>query len=301
MLYYPMGHLPKGAIYYMKRFLYRILCGFLLGISVFAPGFSGSVMAITMGIYQDLVRIMSNPAKELKRNIGFFIPILIGVAISLVLFVQIFDLLFDSYIRATLLLFAGFIAGNLPVITREVRKCSFQMRYLLGGALSFAIALGLIVAGLLLDRAAGNAASGVPFFELAIAGFIAGSITLVPGMSISTVLIMLGVYTHLMDMAASLMRFDLAYLLPLLGVVVFAFAGLVLTSRGIKRVFERFPGFANACVLGFMSGTLIGIIVKSLHAYDPNFTWPIGVITLVAGLIISLLFVRLGQTMNKKG
>ena len=53
----------------VKKFLYRVLCGFFLGLSVFAPGFSGSVIAITMGIYKDLVGIASNPFKRFKQNV----------------------------------------------------------------------------------------------------------------------------------------------------------------------------------------------------------------------------------------
>ena len=52
----------------MKSFLYRVLCGFCLGISVFAPGISGSIMAIIMGIYDKLLDIASNPLKNFKKN-----------------------------------------------------------------------------------------------------------------------------------------------------------------------------------------------------------------------------------------
>ena len=60
------------------KFLYRILCGFFLGVSVVAPGFSGSIIAITMGIYQDLLRIISNPFKQFKKNVKYCIPLGIG-------------------------------------------------------------------------------------------------------------------------------------------------------------------------------------------------------------------------------
>src|SRR5215510_11894359 len=94
----------------IKKILYRIFCGFFLGLSVFAPGFSGSVIAIIMGIYQDLVRIASNPFKRLKENILFCIPLAIGAALSAVLFVILFSFLFDRYEKATYLLFVGLIA-----------------------------------------------------------------------------------------------------------------------------------------------------------------------------------------------
>jgi len=65
-----------------KTFFYRIFCGFFLGFSNFTPGFSGSVVAITVGIYQDLVRSVSNPLKQLKQNILFCLPLISGAVIG---------------------------------------------------------------------------------------------------------------------------------------------------------------------------------------------------------------------------
>ena len=67
----------------LGKFFYRIFCGFFLGLSIFAPGFSGSVIAIIMGVYQDMLRIVSNPFKRLKENILFCIPLGIGAEIEI--------------------------------------------------------------------------------------------------------------------------------------------------------------------------------------------------------------------------
>jgi len=284
----------------LKPFFYYILCGFFLGISAFAPGFSGSVMAITLGVYQDLVRIMSNPVKEIRRSLPFFVPIAIGILISGIAFVLVFDFLFDHHIRATYLLFVGLIIGNLPVIAQEIKRYPIQKSAFIGGFVCFSIALGLNLVSLGANHMADPVAGNILFLPLAISGFVAGAITLVPGMSISAILIMLGVYGQLITMVNDLLRLNMAYLPTLLGILFFAAAGLILTARLVKRLFERYPGFANTCVFGFMGGTLIGLFVESFFLEDPNFTWPIGISTLIAGLIISVLFVMLGKFMRKR-
>ena len=282
-----------------KSFVYYILCGFFLGISAFAPGFSGSVMAITLGVYEDLVKIISNPLKEIKQNLSFFSAIAIGIALSGLAFVLIFNYLFDNHKRATFMLFVGLIIGNLPVIAQEIRTYPIQKRAMVSGALCFALALGLSLAGMGAGQMAGAASGGVILAELVISGFIAGSIMLVPGMSISAILIMLGVYGQLITMVTNLLRFNLTYLPTLLAILIAAAAGLILTARLVKRLFKRFPGFAYACVFGFMVGTLVGIFIESLYLQDPNFTWLIGISTFLAGLGISCLFILLGKKMSQ--
>jgi len=283
----------------VKKFLYRVFCGFLLGLSVFAPGFSGSFLAIVMGIYQDIVRIASNPFKRLKENIIFCIPLGIGAAISAVFFVIAFKYLFATYEKATYLLFVGLITGNLPVIFSEVKQCGFKRRYLIGGAGAFAAALALGIFALGIEQLAGaeGFTAGLPV--LALSGFAGGVAALIPGMSISLILILMGVYSQLLFAAESFLRFNFSYLFPFGLFGAFALAGLVLTSRGIKFIFDKYPGFANSLVFGFMSGSLIGILIQSLQLPDANFNWLLGGIMLVAGLGISMLFVVLGRSMEK--
>lgn len=284
----------------LKRFFYRIFCGFFLGLSVVAPGFSGSVIAIIMGIYQDLVRIASNPFKRFKQNIIFCLPLGIGAAISAVLFVFFFKFLFATYEKATFLLFVGLITGNLPVIFAEIKKSSFQKRYLIGGIGAFAAALALGIAAAGVGHASSVATGTSHLAILALGGLLAGAAAPVPGMSVSMVLIIMGIYGQLIFIADSLLHMDLTYLVPFGIFGLCAVGGMVLASRGIKFVFEKFPGFANSTVFGFMSGSLIGILVQSLQLGDENFNWLQGGIMLAAGIGISMLFVVIGRIIGKE-
>jgi len=280
-----------------KQFLYRVLCGFFLGLSIVAPGISGSVIAISMGIYQDLVRIVSNPFKRLKQNILFCLPLGIGAVLSAVLFVLVFQLLFERYEKATTLLFVGLISGNLHVIFAQVKKCGFRRHYLLGGAAAFAAALGfgLLAAGPGLEAGAALP----PLAMLALGGLAAGASLLIPGLSASMILILFGVYGQLIAAANALLGLDFTYALPFGLCVLCILAGLVLASKGIKLVFDRYPGFANSMVLGFMLGSLAGILASSLRMPDTNFNWLLGALMLAAGAGISVLFVVLGKKMDK--
>ena len=283
----------------VKKFLYKIFCGFFLGISVFAPGFSGSIVAIIMGIYQDILRIISNPFKQFRQNVRFCFPLGIGAALSAVLFILALSYLFDVYEKATYLLFVGLISGNLPVIVSEIRKCGFKKHYLIAGGVAFAAALilGLISFGTAPVSEAELLSEN--WLTLALGGFAGGATALIPGMSVSIVLIVMGLYSKLIFAAEALLRFNFTFLLPFGFFCLFALAGLVSSSRLIKFVFKKYPGFSNTMVFGFMSGSLLGVLFQSLRADDPSFNWFIGGAMLIAGLGLSMLFVVLGRKMGK--
>lgn len=271
----------------MKSFLYRILCGFCLGISVFAPGISGSIMAIIMGIYEKLIDIASNPFKNLKQTIKFLFPMGIGAAISLVLFILVFSYLFEAYEKAVYMLFIGLIAGNLPMIYKETKKSEFKWYHLLGAivALFTAFIIGVVSEN---ANTAQSIEVGSNLIYLAISGAVGGFASLIPGMSVSMILIVMGVYDTLIASAKSL---DIA----VIATVGIAFVvAMVLSSRVIKFVFEKFSGLAHFMVLGFLVGSIGGIFC-SLPTNGSNIA---GVIMLVLGLAISLLFVYLGKKVN---
>ena len=283
----------------MKKFLYRILCGFFLGLSIFAPGFSGSLVAIAMGVYHEFVRVMSNPLKQLKRNIMFCVPIGFGMIVSGIVFVLAFRQLFDSYEKAVYLLFVGLIAGSIPLVFMEVRKIGFKPFYLIGAFVACALAIVIGVFSTETGLISSDTASMADWQGLALGGFAAGVTALIPGMSLSTVLIILGVYSPLIYAAEALIRFDLMYLIPIGLFVLCTAVGLMSTAKGIKYVFEKRPGFANTTVLGFQVGSLISIAYQSHFIIDSNFTWTLGGIMLFVGFCISVMFIFLGRVMNK--
>jgi len=248
-----------------------------------------------MGIYHDLITIVSNPFKRFKQNVLFCLPLGIGAALSAVLFVTAFKFLFDTYEKATYFLFVGLIAGNLPVIYAQIKSHKFKKRYLAVGitAFSAALALGILATGIGQISKTEGITSG--WHVLAASGFAAGVSALIPGMSVSVILIIMGVYSQLIFAAESLTHMQSTYL-PHIGVFCgCAVFGLVLASRVIKTVFERFPIFANSAVFGFMLGSLTGILVQSLQVNNSKLDWVFGVLMIIIGLVSSMIFVVLGK------
>lgn len=288
-----------------NNFFYRMLCGAFLGISVIAPGISGSIMAVMMGIYDDLINIISNPFKKFKRNFMYLLPLVIGAVISMLLLLRALDFLFANYTVPAYLLFMSLIAGSVPTVIDEAKREPIKKKYFIGTAIAFAFALtiGLLAKSnfaIAIDTA--NTASMAMKIYMPVCGGIAGMMSMVPGMSISMLLMMFGIYEPLLALANGLMSHDgwftAAWYGDVLtvGTVVLAFLiGMVLFSNITKRVFKKYHSLGFLMVLGFMSGSIVSIF-PGLPTGLLN--WVLSLAAIAIGLSISYLFKVLGKKFN---
>ena len=96
--------------------LKNICKGMLIGIANIIPGVSGGTMAVSMGIYDQLIRCISHPFKDLKNNLLFLFPIALGMGMAIIASAFGIDYLFETFPLQTNLLFSGLILGSLPAI-----------------------------------------------------------------------------------------------------------------------------------------------------------------------------------------
>lgn len=282
-----------------------MLCGAFLGISVIAPGISGSIMAVMMGIYDDLINIISNPFKKFKTNFFYLLPMALGALISMVLLIKVLDFLFENYTVPAYLLFMSLIAGSVPTVIDEAKAEPIKKKYFIGTILAFAFALTIGILGksnVAIGVDTSNTASLAMKIYLPVCGGIAGMMSMVPGMSISMLLMMFGIYEPLLGLATGLMSPDRWFSSVWFGegitvaTVVLAFLiGMVLFSNITKTVFKKHHSLGFLMVLGFMSGSIVSIF-PGLPSGLLN--WILSVVAIAIGLSISYLFKVLGKKFN---
>ena len=288
-----------------NNFFYRMLCGAFLGISVIAPGISGSIMAVMMGIYDDLINIISNPFKKFKKNFFYLLPMVLGALISMVLLIKVLDFLFENYTVPAYLLFMSLIAGSVPTVIDEAKAEPIKKKYFIGTVLAFAFALTIGILGksnVAIGVDTSNTASLAMKIYLPVCGGIAGMMSMVPGMSISMLLMMFGIYEPLLGLATGLMSPDRWFSSAWFGegitvaTVVLAFLiGMVLFSNITKTIFKKHHSLGFLMVLGFMSGSIVSIF-PGLPSGLLN--WILSVVAIAIGLSISYLFKVLGKKFN---
>ena len=169
-----------------------VIFGAIVGVANIIPGVSGGTMAVILKIYDRLIETLS--LKNVKKNLPFIIPLGIGAAVGIVLFSKAIEFLLGNYPMATNFTFMGLILGSIPMIFQRARGEKMEAK----GMVSFLVALVVMVVIALLKPAESNAVLALTPLNLLIlfgASAISTFAMILPGISGSFVMLVLGVYT----------------------------------------------------------------------------------------------------------
>jgi len=262
----------------------RIIKGFTIGASMLVPGASGGTMAIILGIYDELIHAVSTLRQNLKSNtilLGTYT--LAGVA-GILLFSRPMLTAVTLWNKPMLFLFLGAILGSIPPLYRKVRVSRIKSVNLLVALMGAAIGISTMYLpeGIFQLSSSFSLSS---FATLILAGVIIAIALILPGISASYILLMLGMY----DMTLiAIKELNLFYLVPLvIGVV----AGTLLTAGILEREMKRHPQFTYMLIIGFMLGSLVQIF--------PGFPTGSEIIQCILTFFIGLFVIlRIGRNRN---
>ena len=205
----------------------RLMQGAVIGTGAVLPGVSGGVLMVVFGVYQPVMALLAHPLRAFREHMRLLLPVLAGVALGFLGIARLLGFLLENYPDPSVCLFVGLIGGMLPSLMREAgeRGRGKSAWIALGGA--FAVTLALLT-GLRAVQVRIEPGFGAYLF----CGFCLALSVIAPGMSFSTLLMPLGLYT---PFVAGLGRLDPAVLLPAgLGALV----TVVLLARAVTRLLE---------------------------------------------------------------
>ena len=251
----PMEAEPPGgsaeAPERLSRFRYAAAAaakGAVVGGTMLIPGVSGGTTAIILGIYDQLVRAVSGFRAHKRESLRLLFWFCLGACGGILLLARPLLGLLERFPLPTGCFFLGAVAGSVPAVYRKSRIQHFQWRVpvyvLLGAALMLALNRLPVPAH---EAAAGG---GGGFLLLLLAGALSAAALVLPGISVSYLLLLLGLYDGTMTAIA---RLDLAFLFPLaLGLL----AGIFLFTRALDLLMTRYPRATYLVILGFMLASL---------------------------------------------
>ncbi|HJB70997.1 MAG TPA: DUF368 domain-containing protein [Candidatus Flavonifractor avistercoris] len=261
----------------LSRFRYAAAAaakGAVVGGTMLIPGVSGGTTAIILGIYDQLVRAVSGFRAHKRESLRLLFWFCLGACGGILLLARPLLGLLEQFPLPTGCFFLGAVAGSVPAVYRKSRIQHFQWRVPVYVLLGAALVLALNRLPVPAHEAAAGGAGG--FLLLLLAGALSAAALVLPGISVSYLLLLLGLYDGTMTAIA---RLDLAFLFPLaLGLL----AGIFLFTRALDLLMTRYPRATYLVILGFMLASLPTLLPGLPGAAE----WLPCLLSLLAGFLI---------------
>ena len=294
--------------------LKELLKGAVIGVANIIPGVSGGTMAVTLGIYDKLIHAVTHIIKEFKESMKVIIPIVFGAVIGIGGLSFVIKFLFANFPVQTNFLFIGFgaeelgligsnflfiglIIGGLPIILNRLKATGKKVNA--GNAVAAVVFFVVVVGMASIGEAEGNAAdvtlNFVNILKLFVVGVIASGTMIIPGVSGSMVLMIMGYYNTIIDTITlfikSALSFDVPGVMQGVGVLmpfgIGILVGIAVIAKLIELVFDKAPNYAYCAILGLIIASPIAIIMLSdLAAYNVISVLT-GVVTFAVGFLIA--------------
>lgn len=239
----------------MREHIANFLKGFAMGVANVIPGVSGGTIALLTGIFERLINALKSfdveavrlllkfKFKEFAQHVdfGFLVAVFLGVGVSIISVAKLLEFLFQLYPVYVWSFFFGLILVSVWFVGKSIGKIDVPaaVSFVIGAAVAFGLSV--------MNPATENTA----FWYLIICGAVAICSMILPGLSGSFVLILMGNYQLIMIYAVS--HFDMKIIVPVaVGVVV----GLLAFSHFLSWLLSRYARQTMAVLTGFIFGSL---------------------------------------------
>lgn len=261
----------------------RIFQGALIGLGAVLPGISGGVLCVVFGIYKPVMELLSNPIKHFRTHVPRLIPVIIGMGIGFLGVANLLSFFLDRYPDQSVCLFIGLITGMLPSLWREAGEQGRTRGSYVAMAAAF-----IIVTVLLASLNIFSVRIEPGFGWYLFCGFCLALSVIAPGMSFSTLLMPLGLYTPFVDGIGHL---DMGVCIP---GGIGALVTVICLAKAVNSLFENCYSLAFHAIVGIVVAATVMIIpIGGMTASAASFI--IDILLFIIGGMAALLLDRFNQ------
>lgn len=261
----------------MKEVIKNLIQGFSMALADSVPGVSGGTVAFVLGFYDKFINSLNtliSRKKDKKSSISFLIKLGIGWVIGMAIASLILSNLFETHIYQVSSLFIGFIIFAIPLIIKE-EKQNIEGKY---KNLIFTIIGIIIVSAITYFNPQTGSETSIDItnlnFGLAIYVFVAGMIAIsamiLPGISGSTLLLIFGLYVPIITGIKETLHLNLAYIPVLFVFGLGILTGIALVIKLVKKALEKYRSQTIYLILGLMVGSIYAIIMGATTLEAPK-------------------------------
>jgi putative membrane protein len=253
----------------VRNNLIIMLKGFIIGSSMSVPGVSGGTMAILLGIYDKLIGSISNFLKDIKGNFIYLLKFCIGAGVGIGSLAFVIKWLLDKFPLPVSFFFLGAVIGGIPALYKKTKETPLRISsgiYFLIGLVAV-ISIGFIPVG---NFDIGIGTGITHYLMLLVTGIIIALALVLPGISTSHMLLVLGMYDA---MLLAITEFDVVYI-GILGISTLI--GIFLITKPIEWTLNKFPHQTYCMIIGFVLGSTSEIFRDKIFPAiptDATFSW----------------------------
>ncbi len=228
----------------------NLLKGIIVGIGGIAPGLSGSVLLVILGLYQQTIEAIGNLFKDVKKNVTFLVPLFIGFGIGVLLFSKVINFLLSNFEAQTRFAFLGLVLGTIPLFYKEVKKEGFSKKYYFIIIASLAIGIGLFA----INKNAFPKITEPNLLQSVLLGVAVAGSSIIPGVDSAVILSSLGLYELYVSSLANL---NLSVLIPAgVGLAI----GAIVISWAISKLVKKYYTITFSVIFGLFISIIPSIL-----------------------------------------
>ena len=246
------------------------LKGILIGVANIIPGVSGGTMAVSMGVYDQLISAITGILKNFKRSMRILLPILAGAVAGIGGLSFVIKFLLENYPLQTSTLFIGLILGGLPILFSHVKGAKIGVPHVILFIIFFAIVVAMAVFNGAESSVTDISVNFGTVIQLFLIGMVASATMIIPGVSGSLVMMILGFYniiiSNISAFLSSLATWNVDGLIH--GISIFlpfglgVIAGIGIVAKVIEWLFAKQPILTYSAIFGLVIASPIAIIYK---------------------------------------
>ena len=271
----------------LLRVILRVLQGVLIGVGAVLPGISGGVLCVVFGIYKPVMELLGDPIRKFRTHVPKLLPVIVGGAVGFLGVAKILAFFLEAYPAPSVCLFIGLITGMLPSLFREANEKGRVKNAWVPLAVAFVVILALLISlNLFSITITPN------FVWYLFCGFCLALSVIAPGMSFSTLLMPLGLYTPFVDGIGHL---DFGVLIP---GGIGALVTVICLAKAVNALFDHFYSIAFHGIIGIVIAATIMIV--PVDSFTSLGSAAVNVVCLAVGVAAALALDRFNSSIPKQ-
>lgn len=271
----------------MKEIFILFIKGLIIGIGQIIPGVSGGMLAITLGLYEKGINAISNFFSDIKENTKFLIPLGLGIFTSILYMSKVIKYFLATFYLPTMLLFIGLIIGGIPPLIDKVKVDTNKKNIIV------LVIVFIIVTFLSLFKSNNNISlntiSTFEYITLFIVGVIYAATMVVPGVSGTAIMMLIGYYGVIIDIISNLtnLNYTISNINIALPILIGFIFGIIVVSKLMNYLLKKHEIKTYFGIIGLVLSSVFIMFIKTFNNNSNINSVIIGIILLVIGTLIS--------------